>query len=224
MSKMKSKKNVSKKRTNKHPVKYLSILKSAEEIFAAVGFHDATISSIANKAKVSEATIYEYFDSKENLLFSIPAELIKKHRMESEAILEYIHGAEGKLKALIYRELKLYAINPNYAKISMLILKTNRNFLATEAYRIVQESARLWIQVIEEGIKNGEFREDIQPYLGRAMIWGAIEHLVIRQSLLGKPEDLLSLADEITHTIFQGILGPKKETSLNIHITMEHKK
>jgi TetR/AcrR family fatty acid metabolism transcriptional regulator len=106
----------------------------------------------------------------------------------------------------------------------MLILKTNRNFLNTEAYKVAQASARNTSEILEEGIKSGEFRSDMQPYLARAMIWGTIEHLVIRKSLLGKPEDLLSLADEITNTIFQGILAPRKETALNVHVTMGQKK
>jgi len=40
-------------------------LKAAENIFAQKGFHEATISDIAKKAEVFEATIYDYFSSKE---------------------------------------------------------------------------------------------------------------------------------------------------------------
>jgi TetR/AcrR family fatty acid metabolism transcriptional regulator len=105
----------------------------------------------------------------------------------------------------------------------MLILKTNRKFLQTEAYKIVQASSRFTIQVLEEGIKNGEFRPDIQPYLVRAMIYGAIEHLVTRKSLLGVPEDLLSLADDIIKNIFQGILVPSKKRELTVQVMLEHK-
>jgi AcrR family transcriptional regulator len=49
-------------------------LNAAEHVFAEKGFHEATLSDIAKKAHVSEATIYEYFLSKEELLFSIPKE------------------------------------------------------------------------------------------------------------------------------------------------------
>jgi hypothetical protein len=105
----------------------------------------------------------------------------------------------------------------------MLILKGNRNFLKTEAYKIVQASARITTKVMEDGIKAGEFRPDLQPHLVRAMIWGTIEHLVTRKSLLGKPEDLLSLADDITDTILHGIMVPEKKPLLNLHVTVENK-
>lgn len=208
----------------KNPAKQLAILEAAEGIFAERGFHEATVSEIAKKAHVSDATIYDYFSTKEELLFSIPAEKILEYQTKNREILQYIQGATNKLRFLIYRHLQLYASDPDYARVAMLILKTNRNFLNTEAYKVVQASARNTIEILEEGIKNGEFRSDMQPYLARAMIWGTIEHLVIRKSLLGKPEDLLSLADEITNTIFQGILAPRKETALNVHVTMGQKK
>lgn len=211
-------------KASKNPAKRLAIIEAAESIFSKKGFQGATVSRIAKKAHVSEATIYEYFSTKEELLFSIPAEKILEYQTKNREILQYIQGATNKLRFLIYRHLQLYASDPDYARVAMLILKTNRNFLNTEAYKVVRASARNTIEVLEEGIESGEFRPDIQPYLLRAMIWGTIEHLVIRKSLLGKPEDLLSLSDEITTTIFQGILAPKKEPALNVHVTMEQKK
>jgi TetR/AcrR family transcriptional regulator, fatty acid metabolism regulator protein len=212
-------------RNNRKALKYspkgLAILEGAKRIFAERGFHAATVSSIAKKAHVSEATIYEYFSTKEELLFSIPAEKILEYHKQNRDILQYIHGATNRLRFVIYRHLELYASDADYARVAMLILKTNRNFINTEAYKIVQASARNTLEVLQQGIKSGEFRPNMQPYLVRAMIWGTIEHLVIRKSLLGKPEDLLSLADEITNTIFQGILAPQKETALNVHVTMD---
>jgi len=208
-------------KAHKNPAKGAAILKAAENIFARKGFQEATISDIARKAKVSDATIYEYFSSKEELLFSIPAETIHQYQEKNLEILEYIQGAANKLKFLIYRHLKLYASNPDYANVVMLILKGNRNFLKTEAYNIVQRSARNTTQVLEEGIQNGEFKPNINPNLVRAMIWGTIEHLVTRKSLLGNPKDLLDLADDIVNTIFSGILTSKKEPTINVNVRME---
>jgi AcrR family transcriptional regulator len=205
----------------KNPVKGAAILKGAESIFAKKGFHEATISEIARKSKVSEATIYEYFSSKEELLFSIPAQTTHQYVEKNREILKYIQGAASKLRFLIYRHLGLYAENPDYANIVMLILKGHRNFQKTDAYKIVQSTARITTQVLEEGIQNGEFRSDIKPHLVRAMIWGTVEHLVTRKCLLGKPADLLSLADDIIDTIFQGIVVPQKEPFINLKVNIE---
>ena len=207
----------------KNPVKWAAILKAAESIFAKKGFHEATISEIARKSKVSEATIYEYFSSKEELLFSIPARTTLQYEEKNREILKYIQGAANKLRFMIYRHLGLYAENPDYANIVMLILKGHRNFQKTDAYKIVQATARRTIHVLEEGIQSGEFRADIQPLLVRAIIWGTIEHLVTRKCLLGKPDNLLGLADDIIATIFQGILAPRKEPTFNVNLTWADK-
>ena len=204
----------------RNPRKGADILRAAQYVFARKGFQAATVSDIAKKAKVSEATIYEYFSSKEELLFSIPAETITEYQEKNREILPHIPGAANKLRFLIYRHLGLYAEKPDYATVVMLMLKGSRNFLKTDAYKIVQTSARNYIQVLEEGVQNGEFRSDIQPYLVRAMIWGSIEHLVTRKSLLGKPDDLLALADDIFNTIFTGIRSSKKDARIHVDVKL----
>lgn len=212
-----------KTKAGKSLAKHKAILKAAEKIFANKGFHEARISDIAKKARVSESTVYEYFSTKEELLFSIPAEEIGNHLEKNMEILQYIHGAANKLRTVIYRHLNLYAENEDYANVVVLILKGNRNFLKTNAYKVVQESARITTRVLEEGIENGEFDPNINPQLVRAMIWGTIEHLIIRKSLLGKPKDLKALAEEITNTILKGIVIPERDRALNIHVTLERK-
>jgi len=201
-----------------------AILKAAESIFADRGFHDTSMSKIAKSAKVSEATVYDYFSSKEELLFAIPGERVTQFLKKNIEILEFVQGAAEKVRVLIYRYLKTYDSELSYGKIMMMILKTNRNFLKTEQYEIIRESSHLLITVLEEGIKNGEFRPDMDPYIIRAMIWGSIEHLVIRRTLLGKPKDLLPLADQITNAIFKGILVAKKEPTLNVNVTLVEKR
>ena len=208
-------------RVLKNPRKGAAILKAAQHIFAKKGFQVATVSDIAKKARVSEATIYEYFSSKEELLFSIPAETIREYHEKNREILPHIQGAANKLRFLIHRHLSLYADNSDYATVVMLILKGNRNFLKTDAYKIVRSSARNYIQVFEEGIQNGEFRSDINPYLVRALIWGSIEHLVTRKSLLGKPNDLLALVDDIYDTIFTGIRSSQTDSTIHVNVNLK---
>ena len=218
---VKAKSSSRQQKPQRNPKKTAAILKAAEAIFARKGFHTATIAEIAKKAKVSEATIYEYFSTKEELLFDIPAEKISAYHEKNMEIIRYLHGAANKLRFLILRHLELYENDPDYANVVMLILKGNRNFLKTEAYKIVQQSARYYIEVLKEGVQSGEFREDIQPYLVRAMIWGTIEHTVTRKSLLGRPSDLTELAEDIFETIFQGIRSFPEDPALLLKITPE---
>jgi AcrR family transcriptional regulator len=182
------------------------ILRAAQKVFAQKGFYEATISDVAKEAGISDATIYEYFSSKEDLLFSIPGETARDALRNMKYILAHIMDTPNKVHAIIYSYLNFYKENPDYAAIAMLILKQNKKFLDTEYYSDVRELARLVFEVIKQGIQNGELRGDIDPFIVRSMILGAIEHLIIRWLLLGKPEDPVSYSKPIADTILKGIL------------------
>jgi TetR/AcrR family transcriptional regulator, fatty acid metabolism regulator protein len=182
------------------------ILQAAEQVFARKGYHDATISDVARQAKVSDATIYEYFSSKEDLLFSLPGKTARRGKENLEQVLPFIRSYADKIRAYIYNHLNFYQNHPDYASVAILILKPNRKFVETEAYRDVQDLSRVLLQVIQEGIAAGEFRSDLDPLLARSAILGTIEHLVIRQVLLGKPEDLVALVNPLTDLIVGGII------------------
>jgi TetR/AcrR family fatty acid metabolism transcriptional regulator len=205
----------------KSKVRKEQILRAAERVFAQKGFQDATVSDVAREAKVSEPTIYEYFPSKEELLFSIPGETVIRAKERFEFILKFLRGASNKMRSIIYQFLWFYDTNPDYASVAVLVLKQNRKFLETEAYVDVKEYFRIILQIIEEGIASGEFRADINPYLVRSAILGTIEHMVIRRVLLGKPENLADYTDQLTDLIIGGIGARKEEKVWNVRISME---
>jgi AcrR family transcriptional regulator len=60
------------------------ILDAASSIFAAKGFHGATTKEIASAAGVSEGTIYNYFDSKFDLLIGIISRLAEIEQLPGE--------------------------------------------------------------------------------------------------------------------------------------------
>ncbi len=184
------------------------IRNAAQKIFAEKGFHEATISEVAQQAGISEATIYEYFSSKEELLFSIGGETERRSREMLAFILDHVRGASNKIRSLIYHYLWLYQNHLEYAAVVMLILKQNRKFLDTQAYQAVRERSRVVLRIVEEGISSGEFRPETNPYLVRAMILGTVEHLVVSKLLVGRTPDLREYIDEFTDQILHGIRRP----------------
>jgi AcrR family transcriptional regulator len=67
------------------------LLDAAATVFAEKGFHRATTREIASVAGVSEGTIYNYFDSKEDLLIGIMACLAELESLDEE-LVEALHG------------------------------------------------------------------------------------------------------------------------------------
>lgn len=194
------------------------ILDAALKIFAQKGFQDATISEISRAAGVADATVYEYFKSKEDLLFSIPEKITRESAAVTSRVLSFVRTAEARLRVVVQNYFETYENNPEYASLIMLHLKTSRNFLKTGAYDVVRVPARDLLQIIREGIENGEFKPGTDPYLVRATLLGAIEHLATRKHLLGKPASLGQYVDPLLDMVLDGIRTEKEAKAVSIHL------
>ncbi|MBU1340063.1 MAG: TetR/AcrR family transcriptional regulator [Proteobacteria bacterium] len=203
---------------NKTELRKKKIIDTATKVFAQRGFNESTISEIAREAKISEASIYEYFLTKEGLLFSIPA--ASSHALfDTMAFhLKLIRGAANKLRAIVYLLMDSYQKNPDFATVLMLYLKHNKRFLDTEGHIAIKSGIKQITQVIDQGIETGEFKKDINPYLIRSMILGTIEHLVTNWVMTGSPDDLEQLVDPMIDTI---VLGISNTDNLPVHWSLQ---
>ncbi|HNY65046.1 MAG TPA: TetR/AcrR family transcriptional regulator [Deltaproteobacteria bacterium] len=194
------------------------ILDAALKVFAQKGFQDATISEISKAAGVADATVYEYFKSKEDLLFSIPERITRESTEVTARVLSFVRTAEAKLRVIVQNYIETYEKNPEYASLIMLHLKASRNFLKTSAYEVVRTAAKDLLASIREGIENGEFKPDTDPFLVRATLLGAIEHLATRKHLLGTPANLMEYIDPLLDMILEGIRVRKEGKAITIHL------
>ncbi len=181
------------------------ILDTATKVFAQRGFQEATITEIAKEAKVSEASIYEYFSTKEGLLFSIPAQSSQTLFETMAFHLKLIRGAGNKLRAIVYLLMDSYQSHPEFAAVLMLFLKHNKKFIDTSGHHVIKEGVKQITRVIEEGIESGEFKQELNPYLIRAMVLGTIEHLVTNWVMTGNPESLIQFVDPLIDSLLAGI-------------------
>ena len=190
---------------NKTEVRKKHIIETAANIFAKNGFKEATISDIAKQAKISEASIYEYFNTKEGLLFSIPVELASDVFEKMEFHLKMIRGSANKLRSIVFLFMNFYQNAPDFASVLMLFLKHEKKFIDTDGHKIIRIGIKHITNVIEDGVKTGEFRKDINPYLVRSMILGTIEHLVTNWIMTGTPDNLEEQVDPFIDIIIEGI-------------------
>ncbi|PKN51064.1 MAG: hypothetical protein CVU55_13070 [Deltaproteobacteria bacterium HGW-Deltaproteobacteria-13] len=195
-----------------------NIIDSALQVFAEKGYADATMTDIAKKAGVSTPALYEYFKTKEDLLFAIPEKFMEEPIRILEYVAPYLRGAEAKIRGIVQGYLTVYDTNPLYTSLVMLELKTNRKFLKTKAYGMVRKVSGGILGVIQEGIKDGTFKDNTDAFLIRSMILGTIEHLCIRKLLLGEPRNLPQYTDAIVDTILNSIRKESKHFSINLNI------
>lgn len=195
-----------------------NLIDSALQVFAEKGYSDATMTDIAKKAGVSTPVLYEYFKTKEDLLFAIPEKFTEEPIRIAEYVAPYLRGAEAKIRGIVQGYLTVYDSNPLYASLVMLELKTNRKFLKAKAYDMVKKASRGLLEAIQEGINDKTFKENTDAFLIRSMILGTIEHLCIRKLLLGEPKNLPQYTDPIVDTIFNSIRKESKKFSISLKI------
>jgi AcrR family transcriptional regulator len=75
-----------------------AILAAANDVFAAQGFHAASLSSIATRVGLSDAGLLHHFPSKEHLLLDL---LALRHEHDAERVASALAHHEGFLDALL---------------------------------------------------------------------------------------------------------------------------
>ncbi len=199
------------------------IMEAALRIFAGKGFQEATIAEISREAEVSEPTVYEHFGTKEELLFAIPEKITRDSIEEMEKILDFIQGAEARVRAILRAYIRLYQTNPDYAALALLQLSPNKRFRQTRAHGSIRRAAHILLDAIKEGVADGTFRQNAGPYLIRSMLLGCIEHMFIHWHVQGKPEekaDILNRLDAIMDIILDGVRSKRQPQDLTIHIEL----
>lgn len=207
-------------KTRKAGARREQILKAAEKIFAEKGFHETTISDIAKGAGLSEPTLYEYFPSKEDILFTIPEETSCRLGELIGFHLKMAKGTAAKLRAMIYIIFWIHQTDPNYAAVSYLILKQSSRFTKSAGYAVLRQRLRPLIDVVDEGIAGGEIRAGFTPYFIRSVILGTIEHLTTRKVLLGTQDNLLDYVDPLVDLLLGGIQPDKAPGALRLKVTI----
>jgi TetR/AcrR family transcriptional regulator, cholesterol catabolism regulator len=140
------------------------ILAIAAEMFAVKGFATTTVREIADAAGILSGSLYHHFDSKESMvdeiLRSFLDEILTGYRQTVEedddpmsVLRELVRagfGALGRHRAAV-------AVMLN--EFNMLVQFPRFAYLREGA----DETERLWVRVLEDGMRKGAFRADIDP-------------------------------------------------------------
>jgi len=199
------------------------ILVSAIKVFGEKGFQNATIAEIARDAGIGDATIYEYFESKEDLLLAIPVEITKELIPEINDHMMGIKGAFNKLRKFIWWWLNYIEKNPGYGSIVLLELKTNKKYVSTEAYQAARIFYRIVLDIMKEGQEEGTIKKEMNIFLARSLCVGAIEHIVIRWLLKDKKYSLTQYADGLTDLLIDSFRKKDVNSSKDVLLAAENR-
>jgi AcrR family transcriptional regulator len=162
------------------------IINSATRIFSIKGYAKATMLEIANDAKVAEGTLYEYFKTKDDLIFSISAERFKKEKERMERFFESDDPLTKLQRLIQYHFTRFFLSAPYSAVFFDNILKMQKNFYTSKAFVHFLDYISILDEILEKGKKTGVFRADVDNRVFRNLYFGAFSHLTIKWFVLGK--------------------------------------
>lgn len=175
-----------------------TIMSKARALFGKKGYHNTTVRDIADAYGCEPANIYNFFPSKEEILFEILSQ-------EMEAIVDPIKGFREDTETSPMEMLK--AIFESHGKVTLGKMRTSRVLFDASLRSLNKQHQRVIIEkrdeydkilrhVIQRGIDDGVFEPtDVK------MASFAISSIIARARVWYKPSGGLAV-DEIIATLF----------------------
>jgi AcrR family transcriptional regulator len=143
------------------------ILDIAETLFFKSGFARVTMEEIAQNVGLNKATIYNSFEDKDSLFFAIVLRKIRTlHSLYRSVVEEQISGREKshRMGATFFAFARA---NPDYFCLLCTSgperFRNSDNTLARAVREALGDELSLLRSVLEEGIRDGSIRNDLDP-------------------------------------------------------------
>jgi AcrR family transcriptional regulator len=176
--------------------------------FAQVGFEQANINTIAERAGLGKGTIYLYFNSKQELFLAVLRTIAQRQLTVVRAALGG-GSFQQQLEALVSAFVRLAMEDSHGFHVYMSALYgVNRAFQA-EAVKLLQEYVALLGKVLAQ---QPPYRHLDQARLEACALWlfSATESFVLAARVLGYNEyHLAGLTPTIAHLLIHGLGGGK---------------
>jgi TetR/AcrR family fatty acid metabolism transcriptional regulator len=182
------------------------ILDAATRVFASKGFRAATTREIATEAGVSEGTIYNYFDSKYDLLIAMSQRLA----LESFQQLEHLPPQEdvrGYVTALVKDRFDLLIKHMDLIRALMPEVLVDDDLRQAYAEQVLSPALSYLGQLIESRTRAGVFRHVKSDIVGRAMIGAVMSfgYLWLRQPSELETRSTEELVSEVVGLFLDGL-------------------
>lgn len=185
--------------------KKTAILESALQLFLKYGIQKVSISEIAKKANVSQVTIYNYFESKHNLVNETFSYYVNKEWKKMLDVINSDLPYLEKIKRLIFRKKEASdVINFEFYENFMKDFSAGGSFVEN---LYLKDAIPIFMEFINEGKEKGY----VDPNLPNEAIILYLQLINIGMQREEFHEQLLQYTEEITKLVFYGIVGERNK-------------
>ena len=187
------------------PSRREQLLAIAARLFAEKGFKNTTVRDIADAAGILSGSLYHHFDSKESMVDEILSTFQAALFGEYDEILASGEDARTKLERAVRVSFEAIDQHPH----EVAIYQNEADYLGTFdrfgylADRNTQ-SRQVWVTLIEEGVRTGVLRSDLDVTLTYRFIRDTV-WVAVRWYRPGRGHTHTEVADQYVRILLDGI-------------------
>jgi len=155
------------------------ILQAGRDVFAEKGYDAATSAEIAQRAGISEATVFSYFSGKRELCARVIADWYDEIIAAFETGLPRDGSVRQQFAFIVRTHLRLMLVNGT--GLCALVLsegRTKRHDLSDTLTELQRRYTAPLMNVLARGQELGHVRSDIPLRLMRSLVFGPMEHVL----------------------------------------------
>jgi len=168
----------------------------AVKLFYKKGFPETSMREIAEAAGVGKSTLYDYFQTKDEILISYFVNEIETLTAMVAEVFQRDIPAYDKLHLIMQNHLAYMLENKNfYLKLTIEAQRLNmENQTLLQQYRHVYQD--MICRLVEDGIREGAFRK-VDPMLAMRLILASLTPVVFTTRPSGTPQDMMKESIDI---------------------------
>ena len=143
-------------------VRRAELLALAADLFAERGFVPTTVRDIADAAGILSGSLYHHFDSKESMVDEILRTFLDELFTRYQEIVDADLGPRATLDAIVVASFE--AIDHRHAEVA-IYQNESKHLAQFDRFSYLRdrgaEFRKLWTVLLEDGVRAGDFRSDL---------------------------------------------------------------
>ncbi|UCE82897.1 MAG: TetR/AcrR family transcriptional regulator [Deltaproteobacteria bacterium] len=186
------------------------ILEAAAQVFAMRGYSGTLVADIAVQAGVGKGTVYEYFDSKEDLFFAVFEWFVQATEAKAKISISALGGsASHRLSALSDSLMQSWDEMKDMYSLVMEFWSASASSQMRERFKLAfkqgyKDFRQIVSSLIRDGIERGEFRPEVDAESVAAALVGTWDALLL-QAWFDEDFDHLRAAKRFMEALISGL-------------------
>jgi AcrR family transcriptional regulator len=180
------------------------IIQAAKKILEEKGIKGLSMMKISKAAGVSEATLYKYFNDKNDLLNQVYIDWAEPFVKKMEMDIKDISDLHSSLLFIAIRYLEGMKTAPKLHVIWFRHLRWD-NYIGSPIHEMNRRYSNLVKKIFIRGISNNEINNSTNFDIFRDQFLGGLEHIGIRKILAGRNINIGKVSSELVNNLLTGI-------------------